>query len=188
MNATLKYRPIMVAGTGSHVGKSVLVMGLCRVFKRRGLDVAPFQGPEHGPELGHNPPGTRDRPGPGGPGPGRRLGALGGYEPHPAQARRAYLLPDSAHGPPPGQPTPGPTIFKLKPRLMETVTEPPSAVWNARHQLVILEGAGSCAEVNLKAHDLVNLPMAMPGRGQGDPGGGHRHRRGLRPGAWAPSG
>ena len=31
---------------------------------------------------------------------------------------------------------------------------------NARHQLVLLEGAGSCAEVNLKRHDLVNLPMA----------------------------
>ena len=36
-------KPVMIQGTGSHVGKSVLTAALCRIFKEDGISVAPFK-------------------------------------------------------------------------------------------------------------------------------------------------
>ena len=153
-----KYRPIMVAGTGSHVGKSVLVMGLCRVFKRRGIDVAPFKAQNMALNSGITPQGHEI---------GRAQVAqaqAAGLEP--AVEMNPILLKPGGHtssqvvlmGRPLGNFS-GADYYQLKPRLTRAVMAAFRRL-SARHQLVILEGAGSCAEVNLKRHDLVNLPMA----------------------------
>ncbi|MCB2193626.1 MAG: cobyric acid synthase [Deltaproteobacteria bacterium] len=159
MNPALKYRPIMVAGTGSHVGKSVLVMGLCRVFKRRGIDVAPFKAQNMALNSGITPQGHEI---------GRAQVAqaqAAGLEP--SVDMNPILLKPGGHtnsqvvlmGKPLGNYA-GVDYYKLKPRLVETVMQAFGRLC-AQHQLVVLEGAGSCAEVNLKRHDLVNLSMAQ---------------------------
>ncbi len=159
MKQTSKYRPIMVAGTGSHVGKSVLVMGLCRLLKRRGIDVAPFKAQNMALNSGITPEGLE-------------IGRA-----QMAQAQAAGLAPSVDMNPillkPGGQTNSqvvlmgkpmgnyaGAAYYQLKPRLIQTVMDAFGRL-AAAHQVVVMEGAGSCAEVNLKKHDLVNLPMAQ---------------------------
>lgn len=148
----------MVVGTGSHVGKSVLVAGLCRVFKRRGVDVAPFKAQNMALNSGITPEG----------------GEIGRAQI--SQAEAAGLLPHVDMNPVLLKPTSdlgsqvivggkvlgnykGVDYYRLKPRLLPKVMRSFRRLQDA-HQLIVLEGAGSCAELNLKRHDLVNMSMA----------------------------
>ncbi|MFZ5586764.1 MAG: cobyric acid synthase [Thermodesulfobacteriota bacterium] len=153
-----RYKPIMVVGAGSHVGKSVLVMGLCRLLRRRGIDVAPFKAQNMALNSGITPEGDEI---------GRAQisqAEAAGLAPH-ADMNPILLKPTSdmgsqviLHGRVFGN-YKGRDYYALKPRLVREVM----AAWrrlSARHELIVLEGAGSCAELNLKRHDLVNLAMA----------------------------
>ncbi|MEW5910939.1 MAG: cobyric acid synthase [Thermodesulfobacteriota bacterium] len=154
----MKYRPLMVLGTGSHVGKSVLVMGLCRHFKRLGLDVAPFKAQNMALNSGITPQGGEI---------GRAQlsqAQAAGLEPH-VDMNPILLKPTSQVG---SQVVllgramgnySGAEYFGLRPRLVRAVRAAFGRL-QARHQLIVLEGAGSCVEMNLKRRDLVNLPMA----------------------------
>ncbi len=154
----VNYRPIMVVGTGSHVGKSVLVTGLCRVFRRRGIDVAPFKAQNMALNSGITPQGGEM---------GRAQitqAEAAGLEPH-VDMNPILLKPTSDLG---SQVIVGGRVlgnyrgrdyYALKPRLVRGVMAAYRRLAGA-HQLVIMEGAGSCAEMNLKRHDLVNLSMA----------------------------
>jgi len=154
----MTYRPIMVAGTGSHVGKSVITAALCRAFARRGLDVAPFKAQNMALNAGITPEG----------------GEMGRAQI--TQAEAARQVPHVDMNPilikPTGQAAsqvivegrvlgdfPAADYYQLKPRLTRRVGAAFRRL-QARHQLIVLEGAGSCAEVNLKKFDLVNLAMA----------------------------
>ena len=145
-------KALMVQGCGSNVGKSMLVAGLCRAARRRGLSVAPFK-PQN---MSNNAAVTADG---GEIGRAQALQALAcGMEPV-TDMNPVLLKPESELG--------AQVIVQgkrlttarardyaaLKPQLMGAVLESFHRLKSA-HDLVIVEGAGSPAEVNLRAGDI----------------------------------
>jgi adenosylcobyric acid synthase len=149
---------LMIQGAGSNVGKSLLVAGLCRAARRRGLKVAPFK-PQN---MSNNAAVTSDG---GEIGRAQALQALAcGLEPV-VDMNPVLLKPESETG---AQvvvqgrrltTTRAADYPALKPRLMGAVQES-FARLRAAHDLVIVEGAGSPAEVNLRAGDIANMGFA----------------------------
>jgi adenosylcobyric acid synthase len=151
-------KPIMVQGTGSHVGKSITVTALCRIFARRGYRTAPFKAQN----MALNSYVTAD---------GGEIGRSTAEQAFaagiaPTVEMNPILLKPSSEvgsqvilrGKPIGH-YPARDYWQLKPTLFEIVQT------SLRHMLdeydvVVIEGAGSPAEINLKAHDLVNMRVA----------------------------
>lgn len=149
---------LMIQGCGSNVGKSLLVAGLCRAAVRRGLEVAPFK-PQN---MSNNAAVTADG---GEIGRAQALQALAcGLDPH-TDMNPVLLKPESETGA--QVVVQGRRIAtvragdyaRLKPRLMAPVLESFGRLAAAR-DLVIVEGAGSPAEVNLRAGDIANMGFA----------------------------
>ena len=151
-------RAIMVQGTGSDVGKSVIVAGLCRLAKRRGMRVAPFK-PQN---MSNNAAACAT---------GGEIGRA-----QAVQARAAGLAPHPDFNPVLLKPQTdrgaqlvvhGRAVGVLeardypagRARLMEAVMQSFGRLL-AAHELVIVEGAGSPAEVNLRAGDIANMGFA----------------------------
>jgi len=151
-------KAIMLQGTGSDVGKSLLVAGLCRAYRNRGLRVAPFK-PQN---MSNNAAVTVD---------GGEIGRAQAL-----QARAAGLKPTRHMNPVllkpqteigaqvvvQGQVMTNATARDyrtLKPQLMPKVLESFEII-GADADLVIVEGAGSAAEVNLRAGDIANMGFA----------------------------
>jgi adenosylcobyric acid synthase len=172
-------RTLLVAGTASHVGKSTVVAGLCRALADAGVDVAPFkaQNMSNNAHVALRPAAVRE----GDPSPDdgeRGGGAWGeiGVSQH-TQARAARVAPTTDHNP-----------VLLKPRgdgesqvVVDGVAVGHYSAgsyyeehWErarsaavaahrrlaAAHDLVVAEGAGSIAEVNLHDRDLANVETA----------------------------
>jgi len=149
---------LMIQGCGSNVGKSLLVAGLCRAARRRGLSVAPFK-PQN---MSNNAAVTVDG---GEIGRAQALQALAsGLEPL-TDMNPVLLKPETDTG--------AQVIVQgrrratvrareyaaLKPELMASVLESFGRL-KAAHDLVIVEGAGSPAEVNLRRGDIANMGFA----------------------------
>src|SRR5919106_6818950 len=149
---------LLVCGTGSDAGKSFLVAGLCRVLARRGVKVAPFKAQNmalnatvsaDGAEIGH----------------AQWVQALAaGVEPE-AAMNPILLKPtgDRASqvivmGRPLGVRSAS-DYHDAKADLLPTVLRALHDL-RSRHDVVIAEGAGSPAEINLLDRDIVNLPLA----------------------------
>lgn len=149
----------MIQGTGSNVGKSVLVAGLCRAAVRRGIRVAPFK-PQN---MSNNAAVTVD---------GGEIGRAQAL-----QARACGLEPVVDMNPVLLKPETevgsqvvvhGKRIATvkardyaaLKPSLMAPVLESFERLKGA-YDLVLVEGAGSPAEVNLRAGDIANMGFAV---------------------------
>ncbi len=148
----------MLQGTGSNVGKSMLVAGLCRAARRRGLSVAPFK-PQN---MSNNAAVTTDG---GEIGRAQALQALAcGLAPH-TDMNPVLLKPETDTGSQVVVQGKRLTTVKareyaaLKPDLMVPVLESFNRL-RARHDLVLVEGAGSPAEVNLRAGDIANMGFA----------------------------
>uniref|UniRef100_I2PY43 Cobyric acid synthase n=1 Tax=Desulfovibrio sp. U5L TaxID=596152 RepID=I2PY43_9BACT len=149
---------LMVLGTASNAGKSVLCAGFCRVLARSGLRVAPFKAQN----MSLNSGVTAD---------GLEMGRA-----QILQARACNLAPDARMNPVLLKPTSdvgSQVIVMGRPvgvmRVGEYIAYKPTAFAAAREaydtlaataDAMVLEGAGSPAEVNLKAHDIVNMAMA----------------------------
>jgi len=148
----------MVCGTASNSGKSVMVAGLCRLLARRGVSVAPFKGQN----MSLNSVVTAD---------GAEIGRAQG-----AQAEAAGVAPEAVMNPvllkPMGDRRSQVVVMgrpwrvleaaefqRVKPELRPVVLDA-LADLRRRHDVVVLEGAGSPAEINLLAGDLVNLGLA----------------------------
>ena len=149
---------IMVQGTASSVGKSLLVTALCRFFHREGIRVAPFKSQN----MALNSAVTAD---------GLEIGRA-----QAVQAEASGLLPCVDMNPillkpegerrsqvvVRGQPIGSMTAteyHEYKPRLSMVIAESLARL-RADYELVVIEGAGSPAEINLKARDIVNMHVA----------------------------
>ena len=157
-------RAIMLQGTGSDVGKTVLVAGLCRLAKKRGLNVRPFK-----PQNMSNNAAVAERLLPDGTageiGRAQQLQAMACGVPSEVDMNPVLLKPQSdvgsqviVHGRVFGT-AKGRDYQRLKPHLMGAVLESFGRLCDAS-DLVIVEGAGSPAEVNLRAGDIANMGFA----------------------------
>nr|WP_245224100.1 cobyric acid synthase [Rhizobium halophytocola] len=148
----------MLQGTGSDVGKTVLVAGLCRLATRRGLRVRPFK-PQN---MSNNAAVAADG---GELGRAQWLQALACKVPASVHMNPVLLKPQSqtgsqivVQGQVIGQAS-GRDYQALKPQLLASVMESFEQI-SAEADLVIVEGAGSPAEINLRAGDIANMGFA----------------------------
>jgi len=149
---------LAILGTASDVGKSVAVAALCRIFSDMGIQVAPFKAQN----MSNNSYVTRE---------GLEMGRA-----QIAQAEAARIEPSVDMNPVLLKPSGDTTsqvilhgrpvsIFKARDYYQQTdflFSEAQKSLERLRsnYQLVILEGAGSCGEVNLAHRDIVNFRMA----------------------------
>ncbi len=151
-------KTLMVQGTSSDAGKSALVTGLCRVFHRRGWRVVPFK-PQN---MALNSAVTVD---------GGEIGRAQavqaracGLEPH-TDLNPVLLKPNTdthAQVIIQGQPLldlDSSGYHEYKPRAMRAVLESYRRL-AARYERIVVEGAGSPAEINLRDRDIANMGFA----------------------------
>ena len=151
-------RALMFQGTGSDVGKSLIVAGLARAFANRGLKVRPFK-PQN---MSNNAAVTVDG---GEIGRAQALQARAARVPPSVHMNPVLLKPQSEIG---SQIVVQGRVYgtakaaeyqKLKPELMRFVLESYARL-KEEADIVLVEGAGSAAEVNLRPHDIANMGFA----------------------------
>ena len=153
-----KAKCIMVQGTMSGAGKSLLCAALCRIFAQDGWRVAPFKSQN----MALNSFVTKD---------GAEMGRAqvvqaqaAGVEPD-VRMNPILLKPSSdvgsqviVNGKARGQMSAA-DYFKMKRTLIPDILEAYNSL-AAENDIIVIEGAGSPAEINLKADDIVNMGLA----------------------------
>ena len=151
-------RNIMIQGTMSNAGKSLLAAGLCRVLRQEGLRVAPFKSQN----MALNSFITAD---------GGEMGRA-----QVVQAEAAGIAPDVRMNPILLKPTTdrgsqvivggralgnmdAGAYYRRKKEFIPAVLEAYESL-AAEYDVIVIEGAGSPAEINLKADDIVNMGLA----------------------------
>ena len=162
-----KLHPIMLAGTGSNVGKSVLAAALCRIFKQDGYQPAPFKAQNMALNSYATPEGLEI-------GRAQAVQAEAAGIPCHTDMNPLLLKPQSnhtsqvvLHGKPIGnrdaydfwKPTPNPSQEEGGLNFRKEVCAAFDRL-ASKYDPIVMEGAGSIAEINLKDRDLVNMSMA----------------------------
>ena len=152
-------RVLMVQGTASHVGKSVLVSALCRMLRQDGRRVAPFKAQN----MSNNSYVTPD---------GGEIGRAQAVQAEAAgvdarvEMNPVLLKPEAdshAQVVLMGRPLTSARArdyFDLKSTLWTSVTKSLDTL-RSEYDIVVIEGAGSPAEINLKATEIVNMRVAL---------------------------
>ena len=150
---------LMVQGTASHVGKSVLVSAFCRIFRQDGYSVAPFKAQN----MSNNSYVTAD---------GLEIGRAQAVQADAAgvearvEMNPVLLKPEADHISQVvvmGKPlltAKAKDYFGLKPQLWEAVHTSLDSL-REDFDIVVIEGAGSPAEINLKKNEIVNMRVAL---------------------------
>lgn len=159
MNKNL--HPLMLAGTGSDVGKSIIAAAFCRIFLQDGYHPAPFKAQNMALNSYATPEGLEI-------GRAQAVQAEAAGVPCHTDMNPLLLKPSSDHtsqvvlnGRPIGNRN-AYEYFRREER--EELRKEVHAAFDrlaARYNPVVMEGAGSISEINLRDSDLVNLPMAM---------------------------
>lgn len=151
-------RPLMILGTGSHVGKSIVVTALCRIFSQKGYNTAPFKAQN----MSLNSWITDD---------GDEIGIAQaiqakacGIEPtadmnpvllKPKGDRRSQVI---VMGKPYADRTAGDYYDSIE--TMNSVVKKSYNRLKEQYDIIVIEGAGGAAEINLYHRDIVNIGTA----------------------------
>lgn len=159
MTTKKQAKVLMVVGTSSSAGKSLITAALCRIFARRGVKVAPFKAQNMSNNAGVCADGSEI---------GRAQitqAMAAGIEPTPfmnpvllkpeANVRSQVVVMGKAWSTLPAQ-----DYYQRKQILWGYVTEALDTL-RAEYDLVIMEGAGSPVELNLTRNDIVNMAVAV---------------------------
>lgn len=150
---------VMIQGCSSSAGKSIIASALCRILRNRGFDVAPYKAQN----MSNNSAVTRD-----------------GFEIGRAQAVQAMacgLEPDPRMNPvlikPEGNMESQVIVmgkpwkrnsardYYMQKKELASIAQEAYDSLAREHEVIVLEGAGSPAEINLKSHDFVNMEAAI---------------------------
>ncbi len=151
-------KPLMIQGTGSGVGKSLIVAGLCRIFRDEGINVAPFKAQN----MALNSFITRE---------GGEIGRAQAYQAEAARVEPSVdmnpvllkatgeagcqvILNGKVHANMGAR-----EYYAFKQHAWAAVTQAYERL-SKRHDLIIIEGAGSPAEINLSNDEVVNMSVA----------------------------
>lgn len=153
--------PLMFVGTGSDVGKSIITAAFCRIFKQDGYNPAPFKAQN----MANNSYATPD---------GLEIGRAQAVQAEAAAVAchtdmNPLLLKPSSdqmcqvvlNGKPVGNQS-AYQYFRTEGRdELRTAVNSAFDRLASRYNPIVMEGAGSISEINLRAVDLVNMPMAI---------------------------
>ncbi len=155
-----KLSPVMLAGTGSDVGKSLIATGLCRIFRQDGYTPAPFKAQNMALNSFATPDGLEI-------GRAQAVQAEAAGIPCSTDMNPLLLKPSGDHtsqvvlnGKPIGNRN-AYEYFRKEGR--EELRSAVCAAFDrlaSKHNPIVMEGAGSISEINLRDSDLVNMPMA----------------------------
>lgn len=156
-----KLHPMMLAGTGSDVGKSIIATALCRIFRQDGYNPAPFKAQNMALNSFATPEGLEI-------GRAQAVQAEAAGVPCHTDMNPLLLKPSSDHtsqvvlnGKPIGNRN-AYDYFRKEGR--EELRAEVNAAFDRlaqKYNPIVMEGAGSISEINLRDSDLVNLPMAI---------------------------